>query len=252
MYSAEGVNILGNLIQANPDSPNYKYYGAIWLYASHLLGYSYQPLNEFRIAPSALEQFETALRDPVFYQLYGRVLLEFQRYFYNQQPYTANELVFPGVEVTSFSSDNLITYNDPFYVNISNAVYYSSQEQQGSNFNVRVRQYRLNNRPFTYRINVQSEKQTKAVVRVYLGPVFDQYGRYINITQNRFNFVLLDYFVYSLNAGQNVISRNSYESRLYAPDATSYLELYRQVLGATGGQQSFSSSRQNYFYFPQR
>lgn len=199
-----------------------------------------------------MEQFETALRDPIFYQLYGRILLEFQRYFYNQQPYTTNDLVFPGVEVTKFSSDNLVTYNDPFYVNISNVVYYSPQERQGNNFNIRVRQYRLNNRPFTYKISVQSATQAKAVVKVFLGPVYDQYGRYINITQNRLNFVLLDYFVYNLNSGENIISRNSYESKLYAPDATSYLDLYRQVLGALGGQQSFSYNQQNYFYFPQR
>lgn len=199
-----------------------------------------------------MEQFETALRDPVFYQLYRRILLEFQRYFYYQQPYSANELVFQGVEITNFSSDSLVTYNDPFYANISNAVYYSPQEQQNNNFNVRVLQNRLNSRPFTYRITVQSEKQTKSVVKVFLGPKYDQYSTYINISQNRLNFVLLDYFVYQLNAGQNIISRNSYDSPLYAPDSTSYLDLYRQVLGALGGQQSFSYTRQNYFYFPQR
>ncbi|KAJ8923135.1 hypothetical protein NQ315_001689 [Exocentrus adspersus] len=252
LYSENGRNILGNLIQANPDSPNYRYYGAVWLYASHLLGYSPQPLNSNQVAPSALEQFETALRDPAFYSLYNRVLIPLQRYFINQGPYNRSDLVFPGVEIRNFSSDRLVTYDDPFYANITNAVFHSSQEHEEHDFNVRVQQNRLNNRPFTYRVTVQSERETRAVIRVFLGPRYDEYGRNINISQNRFNFVLLDYFVYELQSGENVISRNSYDSSLYGQDVTSYRDLYRQVLSGSGSQQSFARSRQNYFRFPQR
>ncbi|KAJ8972030.1 hypothetical protein NQ314_000413, partial [Rhamnusium bicolor] len=252
LYSQEGLNILGNIIQSNPDSPNYRYYGAIWLYASHLLGYSYQPLDSHKLVPSALEHFETALRDPIFYQLYKRIILLFQRYYYNIPAYTEKDLIYPGVQVQKFQVDRLVTYYDYFYSDISNAVYYAPQEQQQNNFNVRVRQARLNSKPFTYKITVQSSQETKAVVKIFFGPKYDEYGRYINITENRLNFVLLDYFVYDLKSGQNIISRNSYDSYYYAPDATSYAELYKQVIGAYDGQKTYNYGKQNYFYYPQR
>jgi len=250
LYSQDGLNILGNLIQSNPDSPNYKYYGAIWLYASHLLGYSYQPLDTNKLVPSALEHFETALRDPVFYQLYKRIILKFQRYYSNIPAYTEKQLTFPGVQVQNFEVDRLVTYYDYFYSDLSNAVYYSPQEQQQNNFNVRVRQYRLNNKPFTYKFTVQSQQATQAVVKIFFGPKYDEYGRYINITENRLNFVLLDYFVYELKSGENVISRNSYDSYYYAPDATSYYNLYEQL--NYEGEQTYNFGKQNYFYYPQR
>ncbi|KAJ8957383.1 hypothetical protein NQ318_004863 [Aromia moschata] len=256
LYSKEGFNVLGNIIQANQDSPNYVYYGAVWYFASHLLGYSYQPLNDYQIAPSALEHFETALRDPAFYQLYKRIVLRFQRYYSNVKPYSYDDLVFPGVKITQFNVDKLVTYEDDYYIDVSNAVYYSQkelqqQQQQQSgqgNFNVRVKQTRLNNKPFTYKINVQSEKATKAVVKIYLGPVYDEYERNINLTQNRLNFVGLDYFVYDLQSGENVISRNSYDSMYFAQDPVSYDDLLRQY----SGQQQPVQGEQNYYSFPQR
>ncbi|KAJ8972031.1 hypothetical protein NQ314_000414 [Rhamnusium bicolor] len=252
LYSRDGLNILGNLIQSNANSPNQRYYGALYLYASHLLGYSYQPLDSNRIAPSALEHFETALRDPVFYQLYKRIVLKFQRYYSNIPPYTERELVFPGVQVQNFTVDRLVTYYDDFYTDLSNAVYYSPQDQQQSNFHVRARQSRLNSKPFNYRITVQSEHATRAVVKVFLGPRYDEYGRNINITENRLNFVILDYFVQELTAGENVISRNSYDSYLYAEDATSFADLYEHVVSAYEGQQPYTHAQQNYFSFPRR
>ncbi|KAJ8957382.1 hypothetical protein NQ318_004862 [Aromia moschata] len=250
LYAKDGLNVLGNLIQANNDSPCYRYYGALWYYASILLGYSHTPLDKYRVAPSALEHFETAPRDPVFYQIYKRIVVKFQRYYRNIPAYKEKDLVFQGVRVKDFSVDRLVTYYDPFYFNLDNSVYYSPEEQPKNDaFNLRVRQYRLNNKPFTYKINVQSDKDTKSVVKVFLGPKYDEYGRYINLTENRLNFVLIDYFVQNLKSGENVISRNSYDSYYYAPDSTSYVELYKQVL-ASAGQTEVPSP--NYFYFPRR
>ncbi|KAJ8986133.1 hypothetical protein NQ317_005604 [Molorchus minor] len=250
LYSKEGFDILGNLIQSNKDSPNYKYYGAIWWIASHLLGYSYQPLDKFKLIPSALEHFETAPRDPVFYQLYKKIVLKFQRYYGQVPAYTERDLVFPGVQIKSFTVDKLTTFFDYFYSDLNNAVYFSTEEQQKSEFNVRVRQYRLNNKPFTFKVNVQSDKDTKSVVKVFLGPKYDEYGRFLNLTENRLNFVLIDYFVYDLKSGENIISRNSYDSYYYAPDAASSYELNKKVLGGTGGQDQLP--KQNYFFFPRR
>ncbi|KAJ8972029.1 hypothetical protein NQ314_000412 [Rhamnusium bicolor] len=252
IYTKEGFNMLGNLIESNYDSPNYKYYGAIWLFASHLLGYSYQPLDTYMVVPSALEHFETALRDPVFYQLYKKIILYFQRYYSYVPAYTTTELIFPGVKVVDFKVDSLFTYYDYFYTDLGNAVYYSPEELLQNKFQVRVSQYRLNHKPFTYKFVVHSEIDTKAVVKIFLGPKYDEYGRYINMTENRMNMVVLDYFVYDLKTGENVITKNSYDSYYYAPDATSYYDIYKLVMSGGDFSQAYHYGKQNYYYFPQR
>jgi hypothetical protein len=55
MYKYEDpVDTFGNLLQCNPDSPNSKYYHKYAMWATHLLGYSYNPLTWHKIAPSLL------------------------------------------------------------------------------------------------------------------------------------------------------------------------------------------------------
>ncbi|KAJ8972028.1 hypothetical protein NQ314_000411 [Rhamnusium bicolor] len=230
LHNKDGMNILGNLIESNPDSPNSQYYGALWLYARHLLGYSYQPLYKYKVAPSALEHFETSLRDPMFYQLYKK----------------------NRVKVVNVEFDRLMTYFDEYYASISNAVLYAPDEDNDS-FRVRTMQYRLNHKPFNYKVTVKSDKDTKAVVKMFLGPKYDEYGRYINISDKHMNMVQMDYFVYNLKSGENVITRNSQENYFYGPDHTSYHDMYKQVMGAYDGQQNYQTDgMQNYFYFPQR
>lgn len=220
---------MGNIIEGNPDSPNTKYFGNLQIYARHLLGYAPQPLNNFDIAPSALEHFETASRDPVFYQFYKRVVLLFQRYKTNLPPYSYNELFFPGVKVEKIDVDRLITYFDYFDTDATSMVYLTPEEQEKENIQIRIRQQRLNHKPFAYRINVNSESTQEAVVRVYLGPKYDEYGRKIDMQENRMNFIELDNFKWQLKVGKNVIERNSRQLYWYAPDRTSYRDIYKKV-----------------------
>lgn len=247
------MNTLGNLIESNPDSPNSQYYGALQVYARHLLGYSYQPLNQYQVAPSALEHYETSLRDPAFYQFYKRVIQYFQQYQNNLTSYTEQDLSFDGVQVTNVEFDRLVTYFDYFYSDLSNAVFVNPQEFESDNVQVRARQYRLNHKAFTYRVYVNSQQQQQASVRIYLGPKYDEYGRFINISQNRLNFVQFDHFVYNLQAGQNVIERNSRQSYFYQNDRTSYKELYQRVLRALQGNGAFTVEyNEAYYGFPRR
>jgi hypothetical protein len=253
LYSEDGINVLGNLIESNPDSPDRHYYGALHVYARHLLGYSYQPLNKYHVAPSALEHYETSLRDPAFYQFYKRIVLYFQRYKARLPSYTEQDLYYQGVEVKNVEFDRLVTYFDYFYSDLSNAVYVTPQEQEHEKVQVRARQYRLNHKPFTYKIYVNSDKEQQAVVRVYLGPKYDEYGRYFNISQNRLNFVEFDHFKYELKSGENVIERNSHQNYFYQNDRTSFRELYQQVLGALNGNGEFTvNNNEAYFGFPRR
>lgn len=69
----------------------------------------------------------------------------------------------------------------------------------------------------------------------------------------RWNFFELDKFVYELKTGDNTIKRSSYESKFFAPDRTSYYDLYKIVMGAYNGQGEFTiNGRENFFNFPLR
>lgn len=241
------------MIEANPDSPLKHYYGPLQVYARHLLGYSTQPQTKHQLAPSALEHFATSLRDPAFYQLYKRIVLLFQKYKAHLNPYTYNEMVYPGVKVEKVEVDRLVTYKEVCESDISNAVRVTPEEYESGKPTVRVRQYRLNHKPYTVKIHVNAEQAGDSVVRVYLGPKYDEYGRTIDINENRLNFVEMAAFKHSLKAGKNVIewdSRNTW----YGSDRTSVRELYNKVETAlkSGGELQLDATEMSYIAFPRR
>ncbi|KAG5889586.1 hypothetical protein JTB14_010218 [Gonioctena quinquepunctata] len=224
MESGKFINVLGNLIEGNHDSPNLHYYGPIWHYARHLLGYSTQQLDQNEVVPSALEHFETTMRDPVFYQLIKKlVIIPFQEYLAHLPPYTKDELMFNGVEVTSVEMDPLITFYEPYHSNLINSMFYKPHEAHGD-FNVRVRQPRLNHKSFEAKIHVKSDKPQKASIKLAIGTKYDSEGRPVHI-----NNVFL------------------------TPDKVSYTDLWQQTIAALEGDQEFTTDlRQNWFGFPKR
>lgn len=77
IYTPNGLNILGNMIEGNMDSINYDFYGSIDSLARKILGYNLEPLTPYRVIPSALEMHTTSVRDPAFYRLYKRIYTYF-------------------------------------------------------------------------------------------------------------------------------------------------------------------------------
>lgn len=153
--------------------------------AHQVLGYSAHPVGEYKVVPSALEHFETALRDPIFYQFYKRITYYFLKYKSHLPHYTVTDLTYPGVKIESVSVDKLYTYFDKFDFEITNALYVTEDEFHKDDFKVFARQERLNHKPFTYKINVVSDKAEDVVVRVFLGPKYDQQGHIIPLSENR-------------------------------------------------------------------
>ena len=111
--------------------------------------------------------------------------------------YTKNELAYFGVKIESVSVDKLITFFDYYDATINNAVAVESFKE-GRSLNLKVRQLRLNYKPFTYRFAVNSEKDTKVMVKIFLGPAYyeEQYDEYTYFRKNYMNFFELDKFDY--------------------------------------------------------
>lgn len=176
ILNEEGLDVLGNIVEGNADSTNKRFFGSLLFQARHLLGYALQPKNKNHLAPSALEHSETSLRDPAFYQLYKYINSFFSNFKNSLPAYTKEDLQFPGVSIKKVEFDKLVTHFDYFYSDISNAVHVSEEDVKNGGFKVRVRQYRINQKPFKYRIYVDSEKDQVASVRVYIGAKYDHRG----------------------------------------------------------------------------
>ena len=76
---------------------------------------------------------------------------------------------FPGVRFESIEVDKLYTYFDKKEYLINNAVAVDSFKE-GKSFNIKTLQQHLNYKPFSYKFNINSDKDTNAVIRIFLGP----------------------------------------------------------------------------------
>ncbi|OAL68708.1 hexamerine [Trichophyton violaceum] len=239
----EGIEILGNIVEGNPDSKNLRYYKrvvniALSVYGSGVVSL---PTHRNHIAPSVLEHYQTAMRDPMFYQIYKGYMQYFMEYK-NQLPhYTREELLSSGVKVMNVEVDKLMTYFEPVYANISNVMYLDEHEVKNmmENLHVLVRQMRINHKPFNTKITVKSEVAKTVYVKLFLGPKYDNHGLEIPLNENRFNFVELDEFKYEMKQGDNIIVRNSQDSVITSEDPTSSAKMYQQVMQALDGAATF-------------
>ncbi|XP_053976478.1 arylphorin subunit alpha-like [Hylaeus volcanicus] len=250
IYTPEGLNILGNLIEGNADSYNRDFYGSIDYFGRKILGFNLEPANSYQLVPSSLEMFSTSLRDPAFYRLYKRVLDYYYRYSMLQKPYTKDEIVYPNLKIQSFAVDKLITYFDQYDASISNGLMVQD-DTEAETLLVKVRQYRLNHKPFNFHIAVTADKPMKAAFRIFLGPAFNSNRKYADFEENFKYFYEMDNWFVDLNAGPNKITRNSKDCFFLSSDPEPS-ELYYQKI-----QRSLNYSEPFTYYerisgFPER
>lgn len=92
--------------------------------------------------------------------------------------------------------DKLYTFFDTKQYTINNAVGVDSFKD-GKSFYVKAHQYRLNYKPFTYKFAINSDKDTKSFVKIFLGPAgfegenFDEFTYFRHYYKY---FVMLDEF----------------------------------------------------------
>lgn len=107
--------------------------------------------------------------------------------------YTKNEVEFNGVRIENVEIDKLVTYYDMKDYLINNAVDVPKMKD-GQTFNIKAWQWQLNYKPFTYKIYVNSDKTTKAVMRIFLGPAVEgeKYDDYSYLRNYYKYFYMLD------------------------------------------------------------
>ncbi|KAF7269758.1 hypothetical protein GWI33_017214 [Rhynchophorus ferrugineus] len=223
----EGIDVLGNLVEASILSPNPELYGEIHNMGHILLSYIHDPDHRYLESFNVIGDSATAMRDPVFYRWHAFIDDLFQEYKSSLPRYTVNQLNNPGitvqnVQVTSQGlngANTLQTFWQQSDVDLSRGMDF---QPRGSVF---VRFTHLQYRPFTYKIQVQSSKATQGTCRIFMAPKYDERGNPWLLRDQRLMFIELDKFTVNLRAGQNTITRNAAQSTVTIPFERSYRDL---------------------------
>lgn len=280
----KSIEVLGNYMQGNVDSYDFKFYRYLDIFARILVGGSFETYDNYRLIPSALEHFETSLRDPVFWQLYKRFIRFYYTFKDNLPVYTKEDLYFPGVKFNDIKVSKLITYFDFYDIDVTNGVditrfdkfsykmdYKYDDVAVDTKYNkkgfgyfadetwkylIKFRTLRLNHEPFTFSFDLMSEKDTRVVIRTFLAPKYDEFGRVFTFTENRDNWVEFDKFIYDLKVGKNFFTRSSKDFYYTIPDGTTYRDIYKRVMtgfgsGVVGGDYMYGMN-DYYTGFPDR
>lgn len=166
----------------------------------------------------------------MFFQLYSKILKYFIEYKKFLVPYNQDVLHYVGVKINDVKVDKLVTYFDYYDIDVSNNVFYSKEElksQQWPHFF--VRQPRLNHKPFSVEVDVKSDVEGDAVVKIFLGPKYNGNGFPISLEDNWQNFVELDWSVQKLVKGQNKIVRLSKDFFFYKEDSVSEYDILKHL-----------------------
>lgn len=264
----ENIEYFADLYKYTPYKNDSKFFGLLEVLGRTLLGTAIENYSTDDYLPSVLEHFETSLRDPAFYQLYGRLIRYYLQWKTKLEPYTEEEIGFEGVEIEGVDLDRLTTYFDTFDSDITNAVdiepmaapakgslakYGKKANKGGEDLVIKARQWRLNHLPFSLKLAVTSAKPQRASVKVFIGPKFDEAGNEIDINENRENFYELDKYIVDLKAGRSIITRNSNQFTFYSNDRSTYFDLYKTVMLASSGEATLPTDfSQSTCGFPQR
>lgn len=188
--------------------------------------------------PSVLERSETSVRDPIFFPVCERFLKCFKKIKILLPPYD-DELSFHGVKVNKIEFTPLATFMEAFDYDITNGVFMSKDEidKGKESFIFRARQERLNHNSFSSILEISSEIEINAAVRIFLGP--KNTDQNLNLNHRKNDFVEFDNFLYKLKVGKNFIVRNDPEFARLAQKDTPTREVNKMLAEAMKGNENF-------------
>ncbi|XP_034661394.1 larval serum protein 1 beta chain [Drosophila subobscura] len=236
----ESIEFIGNMMQGNIDSMDKMFY-QFWYMLAHMY-FADADYHQMEVYPNVMLNFETMMRDPMYYMFYKSIASIYFKFMHYLPKYTKEQLLMPGVTMKHVEVSDLTTYFDLVDFDVTNMLNDKMIFHDGKfvwDKSLYARQMRLNHKPFTYTYTIESDKVEKVVVRAFLGPKFDEFGKMISLTENRMNFMEVDEFYYDLKAGSNVITRKSNDFYWTVKDRTTYTELYYYVMMAFEGKYDF-------------
>ncbi|XP_044739629.1 phenoloxidase 1-like isoform X2 [Chrysoperla carnea] len=217
----EGIDILGNMIEASPVlSPNIPYYGNIHNSGHMFISYSHDPDHRYLETFGVMGDSATAMRDPIFYRWHAFIDDIFQQYKSTLPRYTVQQLEYQGITIPSVEvqvsggpSNVLQTFWQQSDVDLSRGMDFTPRGEVNARFT------HLQHSEFTYRIQVDNAtgNQVRGTCRIFLAPTNDERGVAIPFTDHRKMFIELDRFIVTLDPGSNDIQRQSSQSSVTIP-----------------------------------
>ena len=228
----DGMNHLGNTIQANQGSVNKTLYGNLHNNGHVILGRINDPSGMYQIPPGPMNYDQAAPRDPVFFRWHKFIDNLFEEHRSNLPSQNVRDLVFDGISIESFSvklepSDEdkeklekckvFSETENHFYTHMENKwykIYNSNATGEGDDSDyssASVSQKSLNHIPFSYEIKVKNDNKNEQniVFRIFLAPEIDE-GEPLDHWRRM--FVELDKFVVSVKTGTKTIKRHDIQS----------------------------------------
>ncbi|KAE8573783.1 Putative prophenoloxidase [Halyomorpha halys] len=217
LSESQGIDILGNLIEASSLSINRKIYGDLHNQGHNVISLCHDPDGKYLEPPAVMSDTATAMRDPIFYRWHSFINYLFQEYKNTLPSYTKEQLAFPGVKVTSIevqtdgastkAKNKLITFWQQTDIDLSLGMDFEKSEP------VFARITRLQHKPFSYKIEVENTGSAgKGTCRIFMAPKFDETGEMLLFRELKDFFVELDKFTVHLKIGKNTITRKSINS----------------------------------------
>lgn len=215
----DGIDILGNIMEASILTPNPNVYGDLHNLGHVAIAYCHDPDHRYLESFGIMGDSATAMRDPIFYRLHAFVDDVFLEHKNTLPEYPVDKLDFPGIELTGIE---LSTNNQR---NVLNTFWSKSDVDlsRGLDFTPRgsvlARFTHLNHAEFTYKITAVNRNNVprRGTVRIWIGPKEDERGLPFTFRQQKNLLVEMDKFTVILRPGQNTIERRSTESGITIP-----------------------------------
>lgn len=67
--------------------------------------------------------------------------------------------------------------------------------EEAENTLVKIRQYRLNHKPFSFHLAINAEKPMKAAIRIFLGPKFNVHHKPLDFAESTKYFYEMDNWI---------------------------------------------------------
>ncbi|KAJ8894006.1 hypothetical protein PR048_006614 [Dryococelus australis] len=246
------LNLLGEMVYFSGDSPNKNLYGPYLNKIFHTLGHMADPENYYELPPSALMRPETALRDPLYYSIINKFFKEFiYSYIQTVPKYTKDDIEEHGLHIEGVEVSSLVTFNDYFDIDLRNMFYRAYKND--SKIEVYAKSERLNHRPFNFKVSIDSEKDMDAIMKVYITPKYDSYGRLIPLQKTMFHAFEIDRTYVKVPSGKSTIERECDDSTVAVRDPITASEMWHKVEAALEDKEPLTVDKFARPYgFPQR
>ncbi|CAG7818443.1 unnamed protein product, partial [Allacma fusca] len=234
----KGIDIVAGLVEnggyasLNPD-----FYGSLHDEGHGMIGNAHDPYNKFNEGFGVMRSPVVAIRDPAFFRWHTFIDDLFEEHKQTLTPYTRDELVWPGVQVTNIevsqrngTKNTLVTSWMESDIDLTRGIDLrrSSAMNQGP---VWARVTHLTHERFRYRISVQNQSRNRlpATVRIFMAPRFDENKKRIPFSRQRTLFFEMDKVSIDLAPGLNRIVRSSTDSTVTVPWEQTFQDLENYV-----------------------